>query len=122
MAMQSLGKGAQGRAGDGSKGASGSISETFQHYKSLFYKGLLPAFHSALGKPLALPFREAASVQMLTETLAHLPGAPGSLSSTVSLRQPEQSQRRNLASSADGLAVGHQQSGTTKRNSSRELL
>lgn len=53
------------------------ISRTLSGHKSLFCNKLLPAPRPRLGIPFALLPWEAASVQMLAETLAHLPGNPG---------------------------------------------
>ena len=68
-----MGKGAQRAVTNGLKGAKRSISKTLDDYKSLPDKGLVLSTTRRLGNPLALPPREAASVEMLAQSIPCVP-------------------------------------------------
>ena len=70
---RSVGKAAQGGHEDGSKAATANIRKTLSAYKSLPHNALVLDLHGEDGKPVALCFWEAASVEMLAKLIVNAP-------------------------------------------------
>jgi hypothetical protein len=109
-----LGKGAQEGGVKWVKRRKVSISRTLYGYKSLFYNKLAPGTGVGLGKPLALSFWEAASVEMLTEFVDYLPGGADLLLSDLSLsltrKCKEDSRAGHVRQETESLARGQRKS------------
>ena len=70
---RSVGKAAQSGREDGSKAASANIRKTLSDYKSLPHNVLALGLGADNGRPVALCFWEAASVEMLAKLIVNAP-------------------------------------------------